>query len=67
MNHLLIASEPIGSEDIWEENPGRNDGGCRCRNESILAGDANWIHQVPIASAPAPRIQQASASLLLAH
>lgn len=67
MNHLLIASEPIGSEDIWEEIP----------EGMMVAVDAEmnlFLREAPIGftkcpspPAPAPRIQQASASLLLAH
>jgi len=41
-NHLLIASEPIGDENIWEEIP---DG-------SLLALDRNW--QIKMCPTPSP-------------
>jgi predicted glutamine amidotransferase len=53
VNHMLVASEPIGDEDIWEEIP---DGSLIVLGPSmrlrVYAAHAQWL---PCPSPPAPR------------
>jgi predicted glutamine amidotransferase len=65
VNHLLIASEPIGGEDVWEEIP---EGVLVSVDESMrlyMSSSPVGFQKCPSPPAPQPRIQKESASLRL--
>ena len=65
MNHVLIASEPIGNEDIWEEVPeGMMIAVDAEMNLYIRDSPASFV-KCPSPPAPAPRLQDEGPSLYL--
>jgi len=64
MNHILIASEPIGSEDIWEEIPEGMMVAVDAEMKLYIRSSPLGFLKCPSPPAPAPRVHPASPSLL---
>jgi glutamine amidotransferase len=65
MNHILISSEPIGAEDVWEEIPEGMLVTVDAEMNLYINSGPKGFTKCPSPPAPPPRLHEPSAALLL--